>query len=60
MKRTEVTINELAHKLLSLGSYTKKELSEALDISRPTLDSRLSGKTNWRKLEIKFIIKKVG
>lgn len=31
--------------------HNKKLLAQELDMSRPTLDSRLSGKTEWRKLE---------
>lgn len=34
---------------------TKVALSEELGISRPTLDSRLSGNSEWKKLEIKTI-----
>ena len=36
---------------------TKVELAEELGISRPTLNSRLSSKTNWKKLETKHINK---
>lgn len=34
---------------------TKKSLAQELDMSRPTLDSRLSGKTKWGKLEKHWI-----
>ena len=34
---------------------TKKDLAEELGITRPTLDSRMSGKSEWKKLEIKWI-----
>lgn len=38
------------------NNQTKAELSIELGISRPTLDKRLL-KHNWRKLEIKHILK---
>lgn len=41
--------------ILLIGDYNKTTLSEELDISRPTLNSRLSGKTDWKKLESNFI-----
>lgn len=43
--------------LLNSNKYTKMELAGELDISRPTLDSRLTGKSAWKKLEVKFINK---
>lgn len=42
---------------------TKKLLAVELDMSRPTLDSRLKGKTKWGKLEkhwINYIYSKLG
>jgi orotate phosphoribosyltransferase-like protein len=42
---------------LLLSGMTKKELSEELDISRPTLDSRLNNRSKWKKLEQKWISK---
>ena len=42
---------------LLLSGVTKKELSEELDISRPTLDSRLNSRSKWKKLEQKWISK---
>lgn len=34
---------------------TKKALATELDITRPTLDSRMSGRSDWKKLEVKWI-----
>ena len=48
-----MTTTNKANKLLL--TITKKELSEELGISRPTLDSRLEGKSKWKKLEEKWI-----
>lgn len=48
-----MTTTNRANKLLL--TITKKELSEELGISRPTLDSRLEGKSKWKKLEEKWI-----
>ncbi len=39
----------------SFNFNTKKQLAEELGISRPTLDSRLSGGTKWKKLEIRWV-----
>jgi len=36
-------------------NISKKRLAEELDISRPTLDSRLSGKSKWKTLEANYI-----
>ena len=38
------------------NNHTKAETAIELGISRPTLDKRLE-KHNWRKLEIKHILK---
>lgn len=41
---------------------TKKLLAEELDMSRPTLNSRLDGKSKWGKLErnwISYLYKKI-
>ncbi len=40
--------------LLAGGKYTKRELAERLDMTRPTLDRRLV-KHTWTKLELKEI-----
>lgn len=34
---------------------TKHEMSKELDLSRPTFNSRMDGKTEWRKLEVNYI-----
>lgn len=36
---------------------TKHEMSKELDLSRPTFNSRMDGKTEWRKLEVNYINK---
>lgn len=46
-----LTITDIANKLLNSEEYTKGSLSEELGISRPTLDARLSGMSEWKKLE---------
>jgi orotate phosphoribosyltransferase-like protein len=53
---SQVNTSIKACELLSKG-ITKKELSEELDISRPTLDSRLNSRSKWKKLEQKWISK---
>jgi len=53
MKR--ITTTDKAQKILNTGVFTKKTLSEELDISRPTLDSRLFGQSEWKKLEVNWI-----
>jgi len=62
MKQT-VDITYKVNEILKRSVFnTKKLLSEGLDISRPTLDSRMSGKTKWGKLEkhwINYIYKKL-
>lgn len=62
MKQTIDTTYK-AHQLLERSVFnTKKLLAAELDMSRPTLDSRLSGKTEWGKLEkhwINFIYSKL-
>jgi len=40
-----------------LLSQSKGCLAKELGITRPTLDSRLSGKTKWKILEVKWINK---
>lgn len=35
--------------------FNKKSLAEELGISRPALDSKISQKTPWKKLEIWWI-----
>lgn len=51
----EVTTTAKAITLINLGIFNKKELSEELGITRPTLDTRLSRVDSWKKLEIKWI-----
>lgn len=46
---------KLVQRMIDLSYHTKKDLAEMLDISRPTLDSRLSGRSKWKKLEMNFI-----
>lgn len=55
MEKSRIT--EMVNFLLNFNKYTKMELAGELDISRPTLDSRLIGKSEWKKLEVKFINK---
>ncbi len=43
-----------AKNMLDTGEFTKDELSKTLDISRPTLDTRLK-EENWKKGEIVII-----
>lgn len=38
-----------------LQKMSKTDLAKELGISRPTLDSRLSGSTKWKVLEVKWI-----
>ena len=45
-----------ARSILEL-KMTKTELAEELDISRPTLDSRLDNVSKWKKLEANWISK---
>lgn len=42
----------------NIGTYQKGELSEMLEISRPTLDLRLK-EHNWRMKELKLIVRKL-
>ena len=48
MNQTTYKANELLERSVF---NTKKMLAVELDMSRPTLDSRLNDKTKWRKLE---------
>jgi len=50
-----INISSLALTLISSGKFTKKSLSEELGITRPTLDTRLSGLSKWKKLEGKWV-----
>lgn len=52
-----MTTTEKANRIISLNYFSKKELSEELGISRPTLDTRLSNMSKWKKLEAKWISK---
>ncbi len=49
MKATEKVLM-----VIQTGKSTKKELSESLGISRPTLDKRISS-DSWKKGELKLI-----
>lgn len=42
-------------KVLLQKEFTKISFCKELGISRPTLDSRLEGKSKWKKLEHKWI-----
>lgn len=61
--KQSIDINYKVQHLLKQSIFnTKKLLAAELDMSRPTLDSRLNGKTDWRKLEkhwINFIYSKL-
>ena len=46
-------LSEMSEALVKTKS--KKWLAEELDVSRPTLDRKLSGATRWRKLEVEFL-----
>lgn len=54
MKQMDITTK--ANSLILSGVFNKMTLAEELDITRPTLDTRLS-KHNWKKLEAKWISK---
>jgi len=45
---------EKVKQIIELGKFTKVDLAEKIDISRPTLDKRLSN-NSWKKGEIKII-----
>lgn len=45
----------VARKILSTTTFNKKTLANELGISRPTLDKRLDGISEWKKLEIKWL-----
>lgn len=49
----KITNNQI-NRLLNKG-FTKVFLSTELGISRPTFDTRLQGKSNWKLLEQKRI-----
>lgn len=50
-----MTTTEKANRIISLNYLNKKELAEELGITRPTLDTRLSGAVEWKKLETNWI-----
>ena len=52
-----MTTTEQANKIISTGVFNKRGLSEELGITRPTLDTKLTGNSEWKKLEIKWINK---
>lgn len=48
----EIGYTEKVNKLISISDIGNKVLmAQELDMSRPTLDSRLKGESEWRKLE---------
>ena len=51
---TKITATIKVNTALNSGIITKVELSEKLDMSRPTLDTRLI-KSNWKKGELEII-----
>ena len=53
MSQLETTV--AAEILINSGKFNKVTLSQELGITRPTLDSRLSGSSVWKKLEVKWI-----
>ena len=52
MEDSQATTTMLLENLLLIKRFTKKSLALRLGISRPTLDSRLQGKSKWKTLEI--------
>lgn len=50
----EITTSQVAT-LIRTGLFNKKSLAAELGISRPTLDTRISGESSWKKLEIKWV-----
>jgi hypothetical protein len=58
IKPLQIQLQTTNKVLTLLGSgFNKKELSEELGISRPTLDSRLDSVSKWKKLEKNWINK---
>lgn len=51
-------INERLHAFLS--THTEDDLADAIGISRPTLDARLSGRIEWSWREVVRIASLVG
>lgn len=59
-KKTTDRVEEIMR--LSPLFDSKRRMAEELSLSRPTLDSRLSGKTKWKLIErnwIKFLHRKI-
>ena len=54
MKEIKNPTTEQARDLLGYR-FSKIELCKELGITRPTLDARLSGKSEWKVLEVKWI-----
>jgi hypothetical protein len=51
-----LTLNQKVEKIFEKSVFnTKKDLAAEFGISRPTLDSRLSGNSKWKRLEEKWI-----
>jgi len=46
----------ICENLISKDLHNKSSLAKALGISRPTLNSRLTGKTEWKTLEVQAIL----
>ena len=55
MKHEQSEITREVQRMLDLGFTYKKALIRYLEISAPTLNSRLSGKSEWRKGEVALI-----
>ena len=51
---------EIAYYLLTKKVLTKKKMASKLDMSRPTLYSRLESRSKWKKHEIKKLNKIYG
>jgi hypothetical protein len=50
-----VSPTQMVLTLLQEEVFNKITMSEELDVSRPTLNSRIEGRTQWKKLERKWI-----
>lgn len=51
-------INLLRSKMALRGDFTLAALAEFLEISRPALNARISGQTDWTLPEIRKIVKR--
>lgn len=50
-----MSTTEKANSLMDLGDFNKVSLAKELGITRPTLDTRLNGSSEWKVLETKWI-----